>query len=53
MAQTLSVDRAWIAAEFVNGIADKPSLAADAKARADSRPDLAPGARPPWSYGRV
>jgi hypothetical protein len=39
MVQTPSVDRAWIAAEFVKGIDAERSLAADAKARADSPPD--------------
>jgi hypothetical protein len=39
MVQTPSVDRAWIAAEFVKGIDAERSLAANAKARADSPPD--------------
>jgi hypothetical protein len=53
MAQTPSVDQAWIAAEFVKGIDAERSQAGHAKARADSRPDPALRARPPCSYGRV
>jgi hypothetical protein len=39
MSQASSVDRDWIASEFVKGIDAERSLAADAKARADSPPD--------------
>ena len=39
MVQAPAVDRSWIAAEFVKGIAAERSLAADAKARATSPPD--------------
>ena len=41
MAQATSIDRAWIASEFVKGIDAERSLAADAKARGDSPPDSA------------
>src|ERR1700737_1769678 len=43
MAQTPSVDRAWIVAGFVKGMDAERSLAAHAKARADSPPDPALG----------
>lgn len=43
MAQTAPVDRVWIAAEFVKGIDAERSLAANAKARAESPPDPALG----------
>jgi hypothetical protein len=40
MAQTPSIDREWIAAELVKGIDAERSLAMDAKARAESPPDV-------------
>jgi hypothetical protein len=39
MTQTSTVDHGWIASEFVKGIDAERTLAADAKARADSPPD--------------
>ena len=41
MAETTSIDRAWIAAELVKGVDAERSLAADAKTRAESPPDPA------------
>jgi hypothetical protein len=41
MAQTPSMDRAWISSELVKGIEAERSLAADARSRADSPPDPA------------
>src|SRR5690349_22591388 len=41
MAQTPSIDRAWINSELVKGIEAERSLAADARSRADSPPDPA------------
>ncbi len=41
MAQTPSIDRAWIAAELAKGVEAERVLAADAKARAESPPDPA------------
>jgi hypothetical protein len=43
MAQTASVDRAWIATELVKGMDAERALAANAKARAESPPDPALG----------
>lgn len=43
MAETTSVDRTWIAAEFVKGMDFERALAANAKARAESPPDPALG----------
>lgn len=41
MAQTPSIDRAWISSELVKGIEAERTLAADARSRADSPPDPA------------
>jgi hypothetical protein len=40
MAQPCSIDREWVAAELVKGIDAERSLAIDAKARAESPPDI-------------
>jgi hypothetical protein len=40
MAQPVSIDRVWIAAELVKGIDAERALAIDAKARAESPPDV-------------
>jgi hypothetical protein len=43
MDQTASVDRLWIAAEFVKGMDAERALGANAKARAEAPPDPALG----------
>jgi hypothetical protein len=39
MAETITIDRQWIAAELINGIDQERTLAREANARAESPPD--------------